>query len=890
GENALLATRDTLALHPDFPLWVDARAFDHAATRPELDALQKAATLYKGDFMTGFTLRDAPAFDEWQFFEADRLRRLYAATLERLISSLTARGDHPQALEHARAWLALDPLHEPAHRTLMRLYAQTGQRAAALRQYRECIRILEAELGVAPLEETRQLYEEILEGKGEEGQRREGEKEKSSKGEKEIPLFSPAPFLPGSPPPFPLTGRTSELTILLHTYAQVAPDGYFISLEGEAGIGKSRLVEEFIAQVQTRGAISVVARCYRGEEQLAYAPFLDGLRQLLGRPDMANRLSTLPARSLTEVGRLFPELGTYVPPVITPGVTVPSSQLRLFESLRQILLELVTPRTASHPGLLFLDDLQWADSASLELLSYLVRRLTDFPLLIIAAWRKEGETHRLENILSESLRAGLGMKMTLGRLTPGEMADLATGVLASEHLPTLYQETEGLPFFIVEYLTAARQNRDWLPSVQNLERARLSGLNDTARQVLTTAAVIGRSFDFPTLRETSGRSEDETITGLEALLARGLLVEHAPANHPLAAHVPSLTRHPSYDFTHEKIRTVVYEDTSLARRRLLHRRVAEVLINEPRTHDENAARIASHFQLAGQEPEAAHWYFRAGDHARKLYANAEGIAHYQTALALGHPDPRALHEALGDLQTLQGDYRAASASYETAAALANPTALPPLEHKLANLHHRRGDYSLAASFFQSALVDTPPNDFLHAHLLADWSRTCAQQGDLPRARQLAEDALSCSDACGTPGQAEYFQVQAQAHNVLGMIARQTEDLPRAAHHLQQALDMAEKANHLPAQIAARNNLALVYADQENYPRALELTQAALDMCTRLGDRHREAALRNRLADLSHASHQPSAALYHLKKAVEIFAEIGGQPGAYEPEIWKLTEW
>ncbi|NUM45423.1 MAG: AAA family ATPase, partial [Anaerolineales bacterium] len=699
-----------------------------------------------------------------------------------------------------------------------------------------------------------------------------------------------APFLPGSPAPFPLIGRTAELTTLLQTYTQVAPDGYFIGLEGEAGIGKTRLVEEFLAQVQRHGAISVVARCYRGEEQLAYAPFLEGLRNVLGRPDAASRLTHVPAHALAEVGRLFPDLGTYVPPLTAPGGAVTSTQLRLFESLRQILLELVTPRTSSQPGILFLDDLQWADSASVELLSYLVRRLTDFPLLIIVAWRKEGDTQRLDTLLSESQRAGLGTKMTLGRLTPEEVAELATGVLASEHLPTLYQETEGLPFFIIEYLTATRQNRDWLSSVQNLERARLSGLNDTARQVLTTAAVIGRSFDFPTLRETSGRSEDETITGLEALLARGLLVEHAPTNHPRPAG-PALTLYPSYDFTHEKIRTVVYEDTSLARRRLLHRRVAEVLINETHPHEANAARIAYHYQHAGHDAEAARWYFRAGDYARKLYANAEGISHYQTALALGFPEPCALHEALGDLLTLQGDYRAAVTSYETAAALAPPSALPPLEHKLANLHHRRGDYDLATSFFQSALETAPPEALLYAHILADWSRTCAQQGDFLRARQLAEQALSRSSAfAGTSEEVENIRVQAQAHNVLGMIARQTEDLPHASHHLEQALNLAEKTHHLPAQVAARNNLALVYADQEDYPHALAMAQIALDLCIRLGDRHLEAALRNRLADLAHASHQPDEAVAHLKKAVEIFAEIGGHPGEYKPEIWKLTEW
>ncbi len=873
GENALLATRDTLALHPDFHLWVDARAFETAAETPALENLQTAVRLYKGDFMAGFTLRDAPAFDEWQYFETDRLRRLYATALERLIPLLTARGDLPPALEHARAWLALDPLHEPAHRTLMRLYAHTNQRTAALRQYRECVRIFDEELGVAPLEETRLLYEEILEGKsgqekertGELEKKRQGEEEKGRQAEKQPSLFTPVPFLPSTP--FPLTGRTAELQTLLTTHARPSPDGFFIGIEGEAGIGKTRLAEEFIAHAQAKGALTLTARCYRGEEHLAYGPFIESLRAHLTRPDTAARLARVPVPYLAETARLLPEIAHDHPPLTT-------SQPRLFESLRQIILELLN---GPHTGILFLDDLQWADSASLELLTYLIRRLTDYPLLLLATWRHEGDLSRLDGVLAESQRAGLGTKIPLGRLTRADVHHLAAGVdtLPPEKLQTLYTETEGLPFFVIEYL----QNHDWdtLPSVKNLERARLAGLNETARQVLTTAAVLGRSFDFDTLHAVSGRSEEETITGLETLLARGLLAENKGS-------LSLVTALPSYDFTHEKIRTVVYEDTSLARRRLLHRRIAETLSTHPRGAEENPARIAYHHQRAGQESEAAHHYFLAGEYAQKLYANAESLAHYQTALALGYPNPAKLHEVIGDLQTLQGAYYHAVASYETAAALTQPS--PHLEHKLANLHHRRGDYALAASFFQSAL-DAHPTVSLRAHLLADFSRTCAQQGNPAQAIHLAETALALTEDKNAE---DTSRVRAQACNVLGMIARQAGDMSRAADYLQQALEMAEKTAHLPAQIAALNNLALACEDQGDYPRAVELAQTALDLCTRLGDRHREAALRNRLADLFHASDQPTAAMYHLKKAVEIFAEIGGRAGTYEPEIWKLTEW
>ncbi|NIP69311.1 MAG: tetratricopeptide repeat protein, partial [Planctomycetales bacterium] len=155
-------------------LWLDVDQFlsllracrehDHpeADVCPEcLTALAKAVELYRGDFLAGFSLRDSPNFDEWQFFQTESLRQELASALERLVRGHSAQGAYESAIPYARRWLALDPLHEPAHRHLMQLYAQAGQRAAALRQYQECVRILEAELGLPPSEETTSLYKQI---------------------------------------------------------------------------------------------------------------------------------------------------------------------------------------------------------------------------------------------------------------------------------------------------------------------------------------------------------------------------------------------------------------------------------------------------------------------------------------------------------------------------------------------------------------------------------------------------------------------------------------------------------------------------------------------------------------------------------------------------------
>ena len=173
GETILDAGGDSIRLQPGADLWLDSATFRRHVTAglpaapdaplaPERVAhLVDAVGLYTDDFLSGFTLPDSPAFDEWQFFQRESLRQLYGQVLEQLVQAYRSQSAWDQAIPYARRWVALDPLHEPAQRTLMRLYAWAGQPAAAARQYQECARILADELGAEPEQETAALYEAI---------------------------------------------------------------------------------------------------------------------------------------------------------------------------------------------------------------------------------------------------------------------------------------------------------------------------------------------------------------------------------------------------------------------------------------------------------------------------------------------------------------------------------------------------------------------------------------------------------------------------------------------------------------------------------------------------------------------------------------------------------
>ena len=897
GGEALYVTRDGFSLNVD-DIWCDVRAFaaavdrtgrhQHAASPcPEcLPLMEEAVALYRDQFLSGFSLRDSAEFDDWQLLMTERLRRSYSMSLAWLVQAYSGAGEYLRAIELGRRWLTADPLREEAHRWLMQLYSWSGSRDAALRQYRDAVRILDEELGVGPLPQTTALYEAIQEGRL----------------EPPVEPMPPAPVPPRisevSHGPTQLVGRDSAWKALLDTYANVGSSGKLAVVYGEPGIGKTRLVETFLGYCREQGAMTVAATCYEGEANLAYAPIAASLRSLWRNPAAAERIKTMPAHGLSEVSRLASELGIHAPAAPELDISGSAAQSRFFAGISEAFTHLLG---GDAPGVLFLDDVHWADEASLDLLAYLARRLDDRPILLILSWGdvagdQAGESHRLRRMAADAQRAGTGQLIRLARWRPSDvlelvMANEALRNQATEITDRLYRETEGLPYFVIEYLTAPADAPDrWaIPqSVRDLLAGRLAAVDEAGRQLLQTAAVIGRSFEYTTLLEASGRSEDEVVGGLERLLGQGLIRELGSAAAGTGASGSEPAGELNYDFTHQQLRSLVYEETNLARRRLLHRRVAAALQGRARgpQGDALAALIAGHFHLGGQDDMAAAFYYRAGLHARALYANREALDHFKTALALDHADTAALHEAIGDLHTLLGEYQLALQAYESAAALAGDERLGRLEHQLGQVYERRGNRELAESHYCAALSryqqarQTEPL----ARLTVDRSRVAYQSGDFAAARSLATEALELARASAD------VEAEAQAHNTLGILARQEGKAANAREHFDRSLALAESAGVTAARVAALNNLARLLAAEGRSEEALAMLEQAIALCTRQGDRHREAALYNHRADVLHRAGQDEASMASLKQAVAIYAEIGMEAGDWLPEIWKLTEW
>ena len=505
------------------------------------------------------------------------------------------------------------------------------------------------------------------------------------------------------------------------------------TITGEAGIGKSRLVEALLATAATDGAAVLAARAFPAEGSIAYAPIVELLRTAFAAPGAARRLAGLAPATLAEVERLVPlPAGVHAAAAAVGPADSPAARVRLLEAIATVLAAIVHGPV---PGIVAVEDLHWADDASREALLYLARRLEGRSMLLLFTWRPadlEGGTEAFADSL-QGLPGVVSVRLErLDDVVVGALVDAAVAAgLPAWDAAALAAESEGLPLYVVEALMAGPGADGHAPprGVRALLRERLASVSETAGQVLATAAVIGRSFDFATVRAASGRSDEETVTSLEELVRRGIVRELLSG------------REPAFDFGHARLREAAYESTGLARRRLLHRRVAEVLRADPAGRDDpgRLAQIAGHEQAAGRDAVAAEAYREAGLGSRRVYANREALEHLETALALGHPDVAGLQVAIGEIRMAQGDYAGAITSLEAAAGVADEAALPEVELRLGQVHARRGDVATAASHLDAALAGADAR--LRPAVLVERGAVALRAGDLELAASLANEAL-----------------------------------------------------------------------------------------------------------------------------------------------------
>jgi len=379
---------------------------------------------------------------------------------------------------------------------------------------------------------------------------------------------------------------------------------------------------------------------------------------------------------------------------------------RLFEALARAVLG------ANRPLLLVVDDLQWCDRESLEWLHFLLRFDPRAPLLVVGTCRPEelDEDCPLAQTLPTLHRDVRLQELELGPLDEASTAALATnlaeGSLEATEIRRLYLETEGNPLFVVESLRAGQPTSAFLsdltdsplpPRVQAVLATRLAQLSAPARQLAEVAATIGRQFTFPVLQAAGDGDEEGLVRGLDELWQRRIIRERGAY---------------AYDFGHDKLREAAYTALSSARRRLLHRRVAQALESVHAADlDPVSRQVAAHYRRAGLPDQAIPYYLQAGELARDICAQEEAIACFQRGLALLETEMRAsppsqdrsqmaarFHEGLGDVLAQLAQPGEALAAYERALELLDRAERIPrsrLHRKMSVLWWPQGQYQKA---------------------------------------------------------------------------------------------------------------------------------------------------------------------------------------------------
>jgi tetratricopeptide (TPR) repeat protein len=445
----------------------------------------------------------------------------------------------------------------------------------------------------------------------------------------------------------PFVGRSSEYGLLIGLVARLAAGaGHTVLLEGEPGIGKSRLMREVARYADAQGLRTLTTNCYEIERAIPYQPIVDLVTRALDAASPAALRNIAPV-SAAELVALVPAVAERFPDLPQLSRDFPEArQARLARAVGQLL----EASREARPFILMVDDIQWADEASAQVLHYLARHVADRPALVIYAYRDDelDSDERLARLV-ESLRREAGARrVPLARFDLADaealIAVLGDATLVAPGLAArLHRETEGNPFFLMSILQSLSEGETQLEprtsdgpgllpvALRAAVRARLAHVPGEFRPTLETAAVLGRRFDFDTLLAVTREPEGALLDAVEALVKRHLLREEGEGG--------------VYDFSHDKVREVVYRDIGGARRKLLHRSVAEALERrgEGEAHERDA-RLAEHYERAQAWSKALEYLVLAGEHSQALFAMRDALHWLDRAVALCEAHPEALDE------------------------------------------------------------------------------------------------------------------------------------------------------------------------------------------------------------------------------------------------------
>lgn len=704
-------------------------------------------------------------------------------------------------------------------------------------------------------------------------------------------------------------GRKKELAQLKELIGRVlGGEGQVVTIAGEAGVGKSRLVDEVLARAAGVGMQILRGECVSYGSNIPYSPWIAVLREFFtwqAEDTPATRREKLRAGLAAVDERLVQWL-----PIVAGvlGLSEPDTQLTrsLDARLRKerffaIVTRLLQARAHQVPLLLLFEDLHWADPISLELLSHLARHCHDDPLLILAV-------HRPSLDLAEWREFEHCTAILLEELDSEERVQLVGSLLNLSDLPSdlcdlILSKAQGNPFYIEEVVHVLMDRGYLVPdngryrlagtlsdveipdTVRGVVMSRIDSLDEGSRNVLKVAACIDRIFPYSVLRAIY------PWPVLDEVLLRRLEVLDRVDLTPLKTPEPEL----SYQFKHVLTQEVAYESLSYARRRELHSRVAQYYESAYAGRlEEIYELLAYHYGRGEERAKALEYALKAGDKAKAAFANEAAIRYYQEAIRLiklgrrqisGDLQLAEVHLHLADVLALVGQYDQAAKNYQAALEVGG-TALSAeqrarLQRKAAMIHEKRGDYdqALAGLLAASSTLAADPaarTSRQMVRVLSDLGSVHMRKGEYREAIRLGEQALEILDQLDEDR--ETLSSEGWVYTNLGVVYTVLGEYHRAEAFYGRGLRVREQAGDLFGIVLSYNNLGTLARLQGDYERALAAYKRCLEVAQRIGYTYFVAMAYNNLGICYQGIGRYAEAIAHYRDSLTIREEIGDRAG------------
>ncbi len=665
----------------------------------------------------------------------------------------------------------------------------------------------------------------------------------------------------------PFIGRDKELDEM-ERLSQVlkGETGGIIWIEGEAGIGKSRLMREFSKQVVKYKALVLGGVCTARHSEYAFSLFSDLLMQVFDiqhnyTPRQINEQIDQKidfwSPELVET-RPFLQLLMGVQPSGAQGERITSMEP---EQLRRqtfvAIHRLFSVLAIKQPLVFILDDLQWIDSISADLLLYLSHLVVSRPILFLCAQR-QNEISPFEQVLARtrSMHPEQYIHLSINPLTITECRQLLNEFLASVDLPDSFlsliiQQSGGNPYFIEEFVRLLVE-KDFLrlvrgklvanrtlqadalvvpASLESLIKARVDSLDASARQLLQIASVIGHHFNSALLAQVAEREDNSSI--LSQLHTRGMLNPTMEEEY--------------WEFSHPLIEVIVYNSVLRAQRRILHHRTALALENQWRgSEDEHAEDLAYHFRKAEIYDRALHYLILAGERAAARHANDVAVSFFEQAAELLSAVPNVGDEArwriihqMGEVYQFIGNYDTSLAVLQSGLDLLQSTLLSPAQRagiyrRMGDTAHKKGDQEQAIIYLEQALEvigepDDTPSSVEAALIYARLGWCHFVQSNFESAKEAVMKSMHYA------GIAKNLTTLAMAENYLGGILFRQGDLEQAMQHTRTAMAYWQEIGYSWGVAAALSNLGILESVSGNWQAAYNSIKRSLDLRQKMGD-------------------------------------------------------